>query len=364
MSSTIALIELYTHHEVLYHYARAFLNQHYSLKIFTPDLIYLDAYDELKNTPLIQWFILKNGKARIDFIQENLEEINACDRAIFITLVSDFKFFAQVRLTTFSTLIVHNAVSYLRPFKGIYLQCSSEMVLDIWRLARFFLKKEAHWKKRMLANFDELRFPTASIQQYVAKKAWAKVYNIGPPMPFAAFNKKDSVWAHSKNQAIVITIPGTIHNNARDYKMVYRAFKAILSKSKQSIRLILLGKPKGQYGQKVIHLFQSLARDTFHVIHFAKSIPQLAFDRYMQQTDFLILPLRPYLKLGIYRELYGYTNVSGGVNDMLKFGKTALIPDFYPIEEEMKDLAMPFSNPLELRELLVEQIEKRSRKKT
>lgn len=349
MKKKIALVELYAHSEVLYHFMQLYLSKHYQLVIFTNDFIYEDAYEQLKNSSQVEWFSRSEEESRPAFITKNIIALNVCDHVVFITLVSDFQFFAQLNLSAFSTLILHNAMTYLRPYRGIHLTLSKELGMDILRLFKFLIKRERYWKQRMLSNFDEICFPSRTIQQYVEAQTWTKNYRVGGVMPFAVNSKVKNFENLSPLSPFTFTIPGTINENSRDYEMVYRVFKSILNETSQSIRLVLLGQPKGWYGIKIIRLFQSLTRATFQVTHFKCSVPQLEFDNWMMQTDVLILPLKRYLKLGIYREKYGYTNVSGGVNDAIKFGKKALLPDFYPIEKVQESLFQPFENEGDLK---------------
>lgn len=349
MKKKIALVELYAHSEVLYHFMQLYLSEHYPLAVFTNDFIYEDAYEQLKKSSQVEWFIRSEKESRSTFIAKNITALNGCDHVVFITLVSDFQFFAQLKLSVFSTLILHNAMTYLRPYRGIHLTLSKELGMDILRMLKFLIKREGYWKQRMLSNFDEICFPSRAIQRYVEAQGWTKNYRVGEVMPFAVHSKVKDFKNLSPLPHFTFTIPGTISENSRDYEMVYRVFKSILNETSQAIRLVLLGQPKGRYGMKVIRLFESLARVTFQVTHFKCSVPQLKFDDWMVQTDVLLLPLRQHLKLGIYREKYGYTNVSGGVNDAIKFNIKTLLPDFYPIEEVQENLFQPFENEVDLK---------------
>ena len=72
----------------------------------------------------------------------------------------------------------------------------------------------------------------------------------------------------------------------------------------------------------------------------------------MSVSDFLILPLKPESKNHIYKERLGFSKISGGINDMIRHGTPALIPDYYPIDLNLEKMILRFSGD-QLSEILL-----------
>ena len=128
------------------------------------------------------------------------------------------------------------------------------------------------------------------------------------------------------------------------------AFKEI--RLHKQVILTLLGKPSGPYGQKIVRQFKSLQRSNLEIQTYDHFIEQEYFDEMLKQSDFLILPISRYMKVSIFKEINGFTCVSGNVNDMMRFAIPSLISDFYPLDKELKDLTQSFNSATELRRLV------------
>ncbi len=67
--------------------------------------------------------------------------------------------------------------------------------------------------------------------------------------------------------------------------------------------------------------------------------------------------LRQYKKIGICREEYGTSTITGGVNDIIRFGIPTLLSDSYKIETKFEVLISTFKDKYELLEKLNDWIE-------
>jgi len=134
----------------------------------------------------------------------------------------------------------------------------------------------------------------------------------------------------------------------RNYEILFEAFVEVVPRLKKKIRLQFLGNANRPFAQGLEMRFRELENDFFEVNFFQHHISQKKYDAYLFNTDFAIIPIRRFKKFGIIQEEYGISNITGGVNDMLRFGIPFLISKSYPPEKSWKDLAVFFENKNEL----------------
>ena len=215
----------------------------------------------------------------------------------------------------------------------------------------------------MLAHFDYLSLagPSMAVYWQKEKDVYSK-YQFIDPLPFALFEGVPEI-QRSQKPALEIVIPGTLRGEGRDYQKVRAAFEHLAPGLQRPVKLIFLGGTKGNYAQKIIRDFQAIENDFFRIQYSPKFISQKEFDRQLRRADFLILPLKKDYQLGIIREIYGTTNISGGINDMIRFGIPTLITPDYPLESELSALVRRFDSAESLADLLKEWITRETYKK-
>jgi hypothetical protein len=357
ISKKIALIELQAHAEVLYFFANL-LNDDFELKILTTASIFENAPNLLKNNPKNDWIIHESTQAIPSFIDRNIPILNTCHCTIFITIVRDFRYFSKLKLTTKKIMVVHNSHAAFQPFSAISLNFTMtfDYFLDLLRVGKFLVFQEFLYKKRLLRNFDLLLVPSPFIKEMVLNFLQPAQPDKIKSLEFAYFEK------NAKNDVkspVNITIPGTISDEGRDYEMVVQAWRRIIPKLKLPVQLILAGRPKGIYGEKITRKIEELVNENFSVLLFKKSIPQLEYEDILTQTDFVILPLKKRVKYGIYQEINGLSKITGSVNDQIRFAIPALISSDYPLSVEVENISQRFKNAEDLAVTLVDWINNR-----
>lgn len=342
----MGLVELYGHNEVLYNFYKLLRND-FDLVIFTTHSIFVDAQDyfgeDLKN-----WKIKPDSMAIESFVKDQLPELNTHDIIIFTTLTSSFKCFAAINFRPLTILAIHNVNAYLNFKKSIWLDQSSvqNFIYDLLRLLRTSLRRDLFFKGKILEKFDYLFFSSGNLNAYAREFTPTFSAKILPPIPFSFYEKNQKTI--SQNQ-IIISIPGSVSQQLKDYEMLYQALKKLLPKVRRSIRLQLLGISK--YGAE--RQIRQLENDTFEVISFDQYLSQKKFDQMLKQSDFVILPIKKYKKFGITRERYGTSSISGGVNDIIRFGLPTLLIDSYEIDTLFAPLISTFSDAEELSEKMI-----------
>jgi len=298
----IAIIELYQHHEVLRHYCDLLKGSDHKVKIFCSSIVH-QMLEDLHNQPSFEWVVQTEKQNIPDFLSSNYPVIKEAKLVFITTVLNNFKAFYQLSKINKTILLVHNAHSFLAPQNFLSLN------LDTW---------------------DRLR--------------WLKIVTLS----FASYQPPSNI---PLKDYFIITIPCTVTSVLRDYDLVLSSIRKIKNKLSKNIQLILLGKPKGD-GSKIITQFKALDSPTIKITTFKKTIPLEEYNYWLSVSNFLILPLHPYCKNYIYQEQLGYSKISGGVNDMIRFGVPALIPDHYPLEEDLEKMVERYPQNLLAKKLL------------
>jgi len=297
-------------------------------------------------------------------ILENLTVIKSCHAIIFNTLASHFKLFLSLEISVPIILRVHNANTYLdavnsmNPRFSLYYIWKDTSYLVMHGLFKLEMINRTRFVKKKVNYF---LFPTHSIKEYVLKQGYLSPDKILPPIPYVFM--KEEIKVKSDNNGVNIVIIGGIDKRRRNYEGVLNAFKLLIPELKTRVTFSLLGKPYGLYGRKVSKAFEELESELFKVNTFKEFVSQSVFDKITHQANFLIIPTVKETRYKLYKELYGFTKISGSVNDMVIYRKPALIPDFYPVDEALKPHVGTYKNEKELTTVLKNWIEKRAFKK-
>ncbi len=346
MKRKIAFVELFFHHEVLLNLCRLLARSNYEVSVFTTRAISKsigDNYEREAN----QWFFKKEEESAPAFLERQKGSLDECDIIVFNTLAAHFKFFATFQLKAKTILIIHNAHTFLQPSKHRRLPPK----IGDWPKAVLMMAKkvgldsEYYYREKVLEQINYLSFPSEEVEKSMRAIGYLKDYQTCAPLPFTYFEGKTKKETSPK---IRITITGTIDKLSKDYELVFEAFSKIKDKLKHPIELCLLGLPKGVYGKKVVQLFQQLKGPQLEVITFDKEVPQKKYEAILQQTDFVIVPLRKVSIYSIYEEHYGKSKVSGGINDMIRFGLPGLVVQHYPLNENLQQITATYENETEL----------------
>lgn len=353
MYKRISVVELYSHHEVVRTLCKLFGALHYQVELYTNREVWGNCYD-LQNLGWITVHLQRRGETKSEFIQQHLHDINVGQLVIFTTLVDELKAFSSIKFTLPSVLIIHNGHTFFDPFGKIVISRNwKEIGVDLMRLLFQLIYLIPVWRKQLLRSASFLSFSSDRILAYLEDNYPHRLQNFSilPAFPFAYFEGAASVEGKDAN-SITISIPGTVNYDGKDYDSVVKAFSLLSNKRKKTLKLVLLGDASADYGRKITQDLKGLFRKGLEIISFNGPVSQNKFDDIMRQTDFLILPIRPYLKLGICQERYGYSNISGGINDMIRFGLPALIPKSYPLHNGLADLSCQYKDGTELSQLL------------
>lgn len=339
---TIALVELASHNEVLSNYCKILHAANFNLCIFSNQF----NYTQIKDLSFeLEWNLQEEKESVSTYIKRIKGKLNQCDLIIFTTIEKNFAFFSKLDLFPPQILVVHKLMMFIDPRKQFMFDTNRiQNLKDLVKICRYYLSCEKTRNLNFIKGFDGLVFPSLQMKQYLDEKNWNTELPSSLVIDFAVHERLD--YRPSKSEVMKVTIPGIISEKSRNYQVVVDAFKLV--EISEPIELILMGRPKGKYGRKILADLQALTGISLKLKSYEHFVDQKEFDQTLKESDFLILPIAKYMKVSIYKEWNGYTCVSGNINDMLRFGTPSFLPAYYPLDKSFEPLISTYINAQDL----------------
>jgi hypothetical protein len=354
----IGIVEFDYHPEVLRNIVLLLQESEHKVTIFTTEKIWnnVGLYDSNDDLPSHFKLYAKSEKeAYKSYIVKHLENINTNNILIFNTIASNFKIFNSLKLKPTIVVTVHNSNTFFN--KGFnYTPILSPFYL--WKDFSHIIRKsiiEIDWyhRNQFLKKVNYFTFPNTPISEYaIANNFVSKDKIILPPLPMTFYKGRESL--KEAIDVVKITVIGTIDKRRRDYDLLFKAFEKITTQSNTSIELTLLGKSASKYSKRIINKFDKLSSNTFKLTTFDSFVEQDLFNKVIDTTDFLIVPLKLETRYTIYNETYGKTKVSGNENDMIKWGIPSIFPKNYSISERILKMCAFYDSSTDLANIVIE----------
>jgi len=342
MKSTIGIIELYQHNEVLIHYCKLFLIGGHELLVFCPKDMYEDLPLEIKNSKKISWQL--NSEDIGLFLNEQEQKIKACDHVLVSTIFSHFEAFGKIPTLTKSTLVIHSLHTWLEPFKHINLR-QKYYLKDLYRLARFYVKGQAKARRKVLQAFHNIGLANASILSYAENNITSSIKKKFRSTPFGGYIGREN---KMETEKFKFTITGTIEDNVRDYYVVLDALKKIENKLDKPTQIVLLGRPKGESGIKIKRTFEALNISNLEIVTFDNYISEETYMNQLMSTDVLLVPLNPIVQYIAFEELACKSKLSGSVNDLIRYGIPSIVSSAFSVDDNIDNQLTFFGDATEL----------------
>lgn len=342
----VGIVELAFHNEVLRSYINILKDITNDIVCFTNQFCLDQTYDHQED-PNIDWRI-KKGETNNQYFENNQTQISQCDTIIIITLDDDLDFFSEYHWPTKTILLVHDYFSFFEPKQINYSGTLEEKARAAKSWLQFKTKSEKTKTQMLIANMTKLAVPSTSVMSFIEDRQTSP--KLTEVLDFAIPNTTTNLSDHSKT---VISIPGNVIPKSRDYNSVLGALKQIMSKMDE-VEFVILGQAKTSYGRKIIHELEKLQNEQFSLRYYKSFIPQREFDEQIRRSHFLLLPISKIMRYRHFKEKNGFTCVSGNINDMLYFGKPAIIPSFYPLDNEHEQIVERYQDVDHLAQVLLQ----------
>jgi hypothetical protein len=346
----VALIEFDYHAEVIRNSLHLLEQEELEVGVFTTEKIWKQV--NWQGDDYFKTSLQSSEQSFSSYLKEHLPEINTYDIVLFNTVASQFKKWSEVALTPTTLLRIHNANTYFNSLIKTFKPKFSPFYL--WKDSSHLVRKtlgefDWHFRKKFVSSVDHFGFPSERIKEYALQEYELESSNAWS-LPFG-FWKELKTYPKNESQRFTITIIGKVDQRNRDYDTVVRSMSSLLPSLKengQELDLVLLGSAGSNYGKSIVQELQNLTNEHFNVVSFDGFVPQDAFDQYIHKTDFFLIPAKIETRYTIHTERYGYTKISGSINDVIKYHKPAIIFGDYPIDEDMQSLFGTYRTASEL----------------
>lgn len=347
----IALLELQEHQEVLYGLIDLLLLQAVEIYVFAPAYMQEQLKPEWRENQRLHWISKPPQSSIPQFIRQEKAQLDAVDLIVVTTLVKHFAFFAQQTFTPPTVLLIHKGNAFFAPQSNLSIRNTK----DGLRFLRRLWLREDFYRKKLLKKITYFSFTDPLIQEYM-QPFLPSSYRFLPALPFVFFTLNSP----SFNASIRIVVPGTVSALTRDFELLFSALQKADAQLATTIELIFLGNASGVRARPLFDFVQNHHFQNINIQTFSEMLPEQEYQKQIQTADFLLLPLREQIQFGIIREGYGKTSISGGISDMLRFGKPALLPAFYRLDPALQSLSQNFYDAETLADLLLKWVNERA----
>jgi hypothetical protein len=335
----IAIIES-GHFEVTHTLLRLFDNGHHHLTVFI-DASSLRQLQFLagEKTNQLTWVVRPETESNRAFISRIFTHLQSqpFDLVCFSTINDNFILYANgiKKLNTKTTMIVHDINSYF----------TWKPAPSLRRMVRYLGK---HSLIRQADSFIVLGERLA--ENLRSKLSGSKeVYHV----PGGFFEKENyQPLPLPANESIRIVVPGSVDERRRDYRQVFELLR-LADEQKVDIAVMLLGRFHPEHGRQAKAWCEAYP-DNGRLRYFDESlIDQPLFDKYLQQSHLLWLPLQhdTIIHDGV-QETYGETICSGNIGDVIRHAKPFLLPANIHVDQALEQAAIRYRSPQDLLEKL------------
>ncbi len=341
----VGIVELAFHSEVLRSYINILKDITSDISCFTNKFCHDQVYD-YQEDKAINWQ-LKGNETNQEYFTHNKELLSNCDAVIIVTLDDDLDFFSEYDWPTKTILLVHDYYSYFEPNQINYAGNLGEKARAAKSWLQYKSKSERRKTSKLIGQMTNLAVPSMAVMDFVKDRVSSS--KLTEVLDFAIPNEATKVENESNT---VISIPGNVISKSRNYHAVVNALK-LIDKQIDKTELVILGQAKTSYGRKIIRELEKLQHENLKLKYYKSFIHQKEFDEQIRRSHFLLLPISKVMRYRHFKEMNGFTCVSGNINDMLYFGKPAIIPKFYPLDADYEQLVKRYDDEDHLSKILL-----------
>jgi glycosyltransferase involved in cell wall biosynthesis len=150
----------------------------------------------------------------------------------------------------------------------------------------------------------------------------------------------------------VVSVPGYIDPQRRDYNVVLDALADHLSDSANDLRIQLLGSPSGDEGREIARRCDDLASAGWDIHYHTDWIPVSEFNAKLAQSDVIVSPMRETKRISVVTEHYGVSKSSGCFLDAVKFAVPLILPAHHQVPSEVEPLVRPYDSARHLADVM------------
>lgn len=210
-------------------------------------------------------------------------------------------------------------------------------------------------RKVIFDHVDAIIVEYRPIKEYLDSVAFGKRSFVFTPM------LHEGVDARHEREPRRFTIPGHITESRRNYGLVFEALELIPPDRRDEFELHLLGRPRGESGERILARCDRLRGRGFNIGYSNQWIPISEFDRTLQRSRAVICPLHETRKSSGTEEIYGLSKGTGCIGDGVRFGRPIVLPETYEVPAEIQPAVHQYEGPAELSEIILTLLSERYR---
>jgi hypothetical protein len=144
------------------------------------------------------------------------------------------------------------------------------------------------------------------------------------------------------NSQLLITIPGHVIPERRDYQTILRTIHNQLQLRKSDLIIELLGSPSGETGENILQQCKNLKQNGWSIITHEDWISTEEFDKRIQAADVILAPMRRTKDISLVTERYGISKGSGCFMDAVMYGKPLILPAHYEVPARFEPMVSQY----------------------
>ena len=335
----VAIVELYEHWEIV-HFLRSALRAH-TLSY------YLSA--EVASHPMLDGLggvhVLPAGGGRdtathaVVADQTNLDVVIVCTRNVDHR---PWRPLSALRIP--AVLLLHDAAYGFAPAPSRLNDIGSRLRRWRWRLA-------GSWSRRLLLGggpWSAFATSAPGGGAYLSASGEVRPCLVAPYACVDAEGRPRSDAGARDTDVLRIAVPGSVDANHRAYAPV---LSALADWRARRLELSLPGALRGRDAANTAAAFEALGNDYLSVTT-RRTSPELDYATVLAKADLLLAPVRPDVYYATLREHVGVTKGLGSLDDQIRYGKPAIVPEGIPTWPQLAPATRRYADGEALRALL------------
>jgi len=196
-------------------------------------------------------------------------------------------------------------------------------------------------RKKILPKYDAVVVHTETLKDYALANRYMKDIFV---LPFTIYDGSTSLKRIEKKLKFVVA--GSIEKHRRDYDGLLKAFEEIWNHGHKDVCLTILGRPIGEYGERIINRCRLIKERGFDIQFYNEYIPEEIFNREITSSDLIVNPI----KLQNYR----YGCFTAGLVEAIMHAKPGIYPAGYIVPKELLSSSL-FYDRIDKLDYLIEQ---------
>jgi len=330
----IGMVEILCHHVFLYSLASVAKESGASVTIFTTKNLY-DLVAPLFKDKIINYrWVIKDEDEKIhDFLKRVNKLAEEELDLLFINTLQGIWYYPAYFLfkpKCKSILVTGRATDWF----------GSKYQLNLFKDIKYSLIHNAtHFMtKKVLPRYDAILVHTQTLKDYVLKYGYKKNIFV---LPFSIYEGNRDI---KKTKKIKFIVTGSIAEHRRDYDSLLKAFEKIWTSGYKNVCLTILGRPIGEYGERIINWCRPMKEHGFDIQFYNEYISEEIYKDEIASANVIINPI----KLGNY----SYGGFTAGLVEAIRYAKPGVYPFGYVVPNKLLSSSLFYNKIEELPNLI------------